>query len=33
MPSSQPELITTHSHRWPDNIQQDLIKARDIADE
>ena len=29
----RPELINTHSHQWPDNIQQALIKARDITDE
>jgi anhydro-N-acetylmuramic acid kinase len=29
----QPELIQTHSHEWPDDIQQALIAARDIPDE
>jgi anhydro-N-acetylmuramic acid kinase len=29
----QPVLINTHGHQWPDDIQQDLVKARDIADE
>ncbi len=31
--SSQPELISTHSHRWPDAIQQALIASRDIPDD
>ena len=30
---AQPELISTHSHRWPDDIQQALIAAREIPDE
>jgi anhydro-N-acetylmuramic acid kinase len=30
---AQPKLIATHSHQWPDDIQQELIKARGIADE
>lgn len=30
---TQPELISTHSHQWPDHIQQALIAARDIPDE
>ncbi|HHJ35599.1 MAG TPA: anhydro-N-acetylmuramic acid kinase, partial [Gammaproteobacteria bacterium] len=30
--STQPILIGTHSHRWPDTIQHALIKARDIPD-
>jgi anhydro-N-acetylmuramic acid kinase len=29
----QPELLGTHSHDWPDDIQQALIAARDIPDE
>jgi len=29
----QPELINTHSHQWPEDIQLDLIKARSIADQ
>ena len=29
----QPELICTHSHRWPDTIQRALIAARDIPDD
>ncbi len=29
----QPKLINTHSHEWPDEVQQALIKARDIPDE
>lgn len=29
----QPTLIQTHSHTWPDNIQQALIDARDIPDD
>lgn len=29
----QPELISTHSHRWPDDMQQALINARHLADE
>ncbi len=28
-----PKLLTTHSHAWPDDIQQALIEARDIPDE
>jgi anhydro-N-acetylmuramic acid kinase len=31
--SSQPELISTHNHQWPDTIQQALIAARDIPDD
>ena len=30
---AQPELISTHSHRWPDDVQQALIAAREIPDE
>jgi anhydro-N-acetylmuramic acid kinase len=29
---TQPELICTHSHEWPDTVQQALIAARDIPD-
>jgi len=29
----QPKLLNTHSHQWPDSIQQALIKARDIPDD
>lgn len=28
-----PKLLKTHSHAWPDDIQQALIEARDIPDE
>jgi len=31
--ASQPELIATYSHQWPDAIQQALIAARDIPDD
>ncbi len=31
--ATQPVLITTHSHAWPDDIQQALIAARDLADD
>ena len=31
--SPQPELISTHNHRWPTAVQQALIAARDIPDE
>jgi len=30
---AQPELIATHNHHWPDEIQQALLAARDIPDE
>jgi len=30
---AQPQLINTYSQPWPDDIQQALIKARDIPDE
>lgn len=30
---TQPELVSTHSHQWPEHIQQALIAARDIPDE
>lgn len=30
--STQPVLIGSHSHQWPEAIQQALIKARDIPD-
>lgn len=30
---TQPQLISTHSHAWPDVIQAALIQARDIPDE
>lgn len=30
---ARPQLISTHSHPWPDDIQQALIAARDIPDE
>jgi len=29
----QAKLLSTHSHRWPDKIQQALIAARDIPDD
>ena len=29
----QPELISTHSHQWPDVVQHALIAARDIPDD
>jgi anhydro-N-acetylmuramic acid kinase len=28
----QPKLINTHSHPWPEAVQQALVKARDIPD-
>ncbi len=31
--SSQPVLINTHSHQWPETVQQALIAARDIPDD
>ncbi|MBE9567915.1 MAG: anhydro-N-acetylmuramic acid kinase, partial [Proteobacteria bacterium] len=31
--STQPELLDTYSHPWPDAVQQELIEARDLADE
>lgn len=31
--STQPALLNTHSHAWPDDIQQALIAARDLADD
>lgn len=30
---TQPKLISSHSHRWPDDVQQALIKARNIPDD
>ncbi len=30
---AQPELICTHSHQWPNDVQQALIAAREIPDE
>ena len=30
---TQPELISTHNHQWPEAIQQALITARDIPDD
>lgn len=30
---TQPQLISTHSHAWPDAIQTALIQARDIPDD
>lgn len=30
---TQPKLINTHSHQWPDAIQQALIAARDLPDD
>jgi len=31
--SSQPALISSHAHAWPDGIQQALIAARELADD
>ncbi len=31
--ATQAKLIHKHSHKWPDDIQQALIKARDIPDD
>jgi anhydro-N-acetylmuramic acid kinase len=31
--SAQAELIATHSHQWPEDIQHALIQARDIPDD
>jgi len=30
--STQPKLVSTHAHPWPNNIQQALIKARELPD-
>jgi len=30
--ATQPRLVSTHAHPWPNNIQQALIKARDLPD-
>lgn len=31
--SGRPELLSTHSHQWPEAIQRTLIAARDIPDD
>ncbi len=31
--STQPALLNTHSHAWPEDIQQALIAARELPDD